>query len=47
MFNDFHISTPGNKFGSILEACLVNQMTVNSDIGLGIPASVISWLSGI
>ena len=29
MFNDFHISTLGNRVGSILVACLVNQMTEN------------------
>ena len=33
MFNDFHISTLGNRVGLILEPCITNQMTVNSDIG--------------
>ena len=31
VFSDFHISTLGNRVGTILEPCLVNQMTENSD----------------
>ena len=33
MFNDFHISILGNRVGSILELCIINQVALNSDIG--------------